>query len=144
MSTDFNSTKRLFILRKKYYVFLRDAHTNRLFKDSNIVKFHDKTALEKCILIHEPFKHKLSNHLIAGLHFPQISIPTTQDCPIWADLTFLLKEPNYMEEILLALVKVKLALPFFEKYISQTSLIMYLLLPLLPQRFLAFVQFKSA
>ena len=57
-----NSTKRLFILQKSTntYVFLRrEAHTNPLFKDCNILKFHDKIALENSILIHKSFKHQL-------------------------------------------------------------------------------------
>ena len=38
----------------------REAHTNPLFKDCNIVKFYDKIALENSILIHQSFKHQLS------------------------------------------------------------------------------------
>ena len=39
----------------------RDAHNYLLFKDCNIFKFHDRTALENSILIHKSFKpkHKL-------------------------------------------------------------------------------------
>ena len=38
----------------------REAHTNPLFKHCNIVKFYDKIALENSILIHQSFKHQLS------------------------------------------------------------------------------------
>ena len=44
------------------------------------------------------------NHLIPGLNFPQIFIPTTQVDPICAVLMYFLTEPNYMEEILFELV----------------------------------------
>ena len=39
----------------------RDAHNYPLFKDCNILKFHDRTALVNSILIHKSFKpkHKL-------------------------------------------------------------------------------------
>ena len=37
----------------------REAHTNPLFKDFNILKFHDKIALENSIFIHKSFKHQL-------------------------------------------------------------------------------------
>ena len=30
-------------------LFLRDAHTNYLFKPSSILKFHDKFAIENCL-----------------------------------------------------------------------------------------------
>ena len=43
-----NSTKRLFILQKQalrlMFFLRRDAHTNHLFKDCNILKIHDKIA----------------------------------------------------------------------------------------------------
>ena len=52
----------------------REAHINPLFKDSNILKFHDKIALENSILIHKSFKHQLPDHLITGLDSPQISV----------------------------------------------------------------------
>ena len=45
------------------------------------------------------------NHLIAGLHFPQYFITTTQGGPIKVVLMYLLTEQNYMEEILLVLVQ---------------------------------------
>ena len=60
---NFNSTKRLFILQKKalrlMFFLRREAHTNPLFKDFNILKFHDKIALENCIFIHKSFKQQL-------------------------------------------------------------------------------------
>ena len=37
----------------------REANTNSLFKDCNILKFHDKIPLENSILIHKSFKHEL-------------------------------------------------------------------------------------
>ena len=37
----------------------REAHTNPLFKDFNILKFHDKIALESSIFVHKSFKHQL-------------------------------------------------------------------------------------
>ena len=40
--------------------FLRgEARTNPLFIDFNILKFHDKIALENSIFIHKSFKHQL-------------------------------------------------------------------------------------
>ena len=60
---NFNSTKRLFILQKKalrlMFFLRREAHTNPLFKDFNILKFHDKIALENCIFIQKFFKQQL-------------------------------------------------------------------------------------
>ena len=50
-----NSIKRLYILQKKslwlMYFLNRNAHTAPRFKDSNILKFPDKIALENCIFI---------------------------------------------------------------------------------------------
>ena len=60
---NFNSTKILFILQKKTlrltFFLRREAHTNPLFKDFNILKFYDKIALENSIFIHKSFKHQL-------------------------------------------------------------------------------------
>ena len=70
----------------------REAHINPLFKDSNILKFHDKIALENSIFIHKSFKHQLPDHLITGLDSPQIFIPTTQGGSVWAVLMYLLTE----------------------------------------------------
>ena len=42
-------------------LFLRDAHTNYLFKPSSILKFHDKFAIENCVLIHNCFKKTTSS-----------------------------------------------------------------------------------
>ena len=58
-----NSIKRLFILQKKslrlMYFLNRNAHTTPLFKDSNILKFPDKIALENCIFIKNCFSQTL-------------------------------------------------------------------------------------
>ena len=60
---NFNSIKRLYILQKKslrlMYFLNRNAHTTPLFKNSNILKFPDKTALEKCIFIKNYFNQTL-------------------------------------------------------------------------------------
>ena len=60
---NFNSTKRLFILQKKalrlMFFLTRKAHTNPLFKDFIILKFHDKVALENFIFINKSFKQQL-------------------------------------------------------------------------------------
>ena len=61
---NFNSTKRLFILQKKalrlMFFLRREAHTKPLFQYFNILKLHDKIALEKSIFIHKSFKHQLT------------------------------------------------------------------------------------
>ena len=44
------------------------------------------------------------NHLIGRLNYSQTFMPTTHGGPIWAALMQLLTKPNYMEEILFALV----------------------------------------
>ena len=58
-----NSIKRLYILQKKslrlMYFLNRNAHTTPLFKDSNILKFPDKVALEICIFIKNYFNQTL-------------------------------------------------------------------------------------
>ena len=79
----------------------REAHTNPLFKDCNILEFHDKIALENYILKHKSFKHELPQHLITGLDVPQIFIPTRRGGQIFPVLMYLLTELNYMEKILL-------------------------------------------
>ena len=60
---NFNSTKKLFILQKKalrlMFFLRREAHTNPPCKDFNILKFHDKIALENCIFVHKSFKQQL-------------------------------------------------------------------------------------
>ena len=43
----------------KTYLKKRWTYTDPLFKDCNILKFHDKIALENSILIHKSFKHEL-------------------------------------------------------------------------------------
>ena len=91
----------------------REAHTNPLFKALNILKFHDKIALENSIFIRKSFKHQLPQpYLITGLDCPQIFIPTTQGGRIWAALMYLLTELNYMEEILFVLVQFSLGIIF--------------------------------
>ena len=52
------------------------------------------------------------SHLIAGLVFPQIFIPTPQGGPIWAVVMHLLTELNYMEEIMFVLVRFSLGIIF--------------------------------
>ena len=42
------------------FLFQRGAHTDPLFKDCNILKLHDKIALENYILIHKSFTYELS------------------------------------------------------------------------------------
>ena len=37
----------------------REAHINPLFNDFNILKFHDKIAVENCIFMHKSFKQQL-------------------------------------------------------------------------------------
>ena len=50
-----SSVKKLHILQKKSFRLMfvqnRNAHAGPLFKKTNILKFRDKVALEKCILI---------------------------------------------------------------------------------------------
>ena len=59
----FNSTKRLFISQKKVlrlmFFLRREADIKPLIKDFNILKFHDKIALENTIFIHKSLKHQL-------------------------------------------------------------------------------------
>ena len=43
----------------KTYVFLKKRGTYPLFKDCNVLKFHDKIVIENSIFMHKPFKHKL-------------------------------------------------------------------------------------
>ena len=85
-------------LRLKF--FLRKVHTNPLFKDCNVLKFH-KIALENSIFIINLLNINFPKHLITGLDFPQIFIPTTQRGQIWAALMYLLTELNCMEDICL-------------------------------------------
>ena len=40
-------------------MFFKKRGTYPLFKDCNILKFHDKIVIENSIFIHKPFKHKL-------------------------------------------------------------------------------------
>ena len=58
-----NSIKRLYILQKKssrlLYFLNRNTHTTPLFKDSNILKFPEKMALENCIFIKNYFNQIL-------------------------------------------------------------------------------------
>ena len=41
------------------FFLIREAHINSIFKDFNILKLHDKIALENSIFIHKSFKHPL-------------------------------------------------------------------------------------
>ena len=84
-------------LRLKF--FLRKVHTNPLFKDCNVLKFH-KIALENSIFIINLLNINFPKHLITGLDFRQILIPTRRG-RIWAVLMYLLTELNYMEDICL-------------------------------------------
>ena len=59
-----------------------------------------------------PLNNNFPNHLITGLDFPQIFIPTTHGGQIWAVLMYLLTELNYMEEILFVLVQFSLGIIF--------------------------------
>ena len=86
----------------------REAHTNSLFKDCDILKFHDNIALENSILYINPLNINFPHHLISGLDFPQIFIPITQGGQIWAALMYLLTELNYMAEILFVSVQFSL------------------------------------
>ena len=107
---NFNYTKRVFSYKKGLSImsFLRrEARTNPLFKDFNILKFHDKIVLENSI---NPLNIKFRNHLITGLDFSQIFIPTTQSSQIWAALMYLLTDLNYMEENLFVLVQFSLGI----------------------------------
>ena len=54
--------KDCFLTKKALRLILflrREAYTNPLFKDCNIIKFHDKIAIKNSILIHTSFKHQL-------------------------------------------------------------------------------------
>ena len=51
------------------YFLNRNAHTTPLFKDSNILKFPDKIALEKCIFIKNYFNQTLPT---VGGQFPNL------------------------------------------------------------------------
>ena len=75
-----NSFKTLYILQKKslrlMYVLNRNTHTAPLFKNSNILKFPDKIALENCIFIKSycnqtsrtPFKNWFTISTDSGTH----------------------------------------------------------------------------
>ena len=58
-----NSIKRLYILQEKslrlMYFLKRNTHTSPLFKDSNILKFPHKIALENCIFVKNYFNQTL-------------------------------------------------------------------------------------
>ena len=55
--------EKIYILQKKSLQLMcflnRNAHTTPLFKDSNIIKFPDKIALENCIFFKNYFKQTL-------------------------------------------------------------------------------------
>ena len=50
-----NSIKRLFVLQRKslpiIYFLNRNAHRSSLFRESNILKLHNKIAVENCLFI---------------------------------------------------------------------------------------------
>ena len=78
-----NSIKRIYILQKKslrlIYLLNRNAHTTSLFKDSNILKFPVKIALENCIFIKNYFSQTLPTPFKIGSLSLQIHIHITQD-----------------------------------------------------------------
>ena len=73
-----------------------------------MIRLHLKTPF----LYISPLNINFPNHLITGLDFPQIFIPTTQGGQIWAVLMYLLTELNYLEEILFVLVQFSLGITF--------------------------------
>ena len=73
-----------------------------------MIRLHLKTAF----LYINPLNNNFPNHLITGMGFPQIFIPTTQGGQIWDVLIYLLTELNYMEEILFVLVQFSLEIIF--------------------------------
>ena len=75
-----------------------------------MIRFHLKTPF----LYIPPLIINFPNHLITGLDFPQIFIPTTQGGQIWAVLLYLLLELNYMEEILFVLAQFSLGITLIE------------------------------
>ena len=90
----------------------REPHTNPLFNDFNILKLHDKIALETPFLYINPLNINFPNHLITGLAFPGIFIPTTQGGQIRAVLMYPLTELKYTEETLFVLVQFSLGIIF--------------------------------
>ena len=79
-----NSIKRLYILQEKslrlMYFLNRNAHTSRLFKDSKILKFPDKIALENCIFVKNYFNQTLPRTFIkTGSLSLQTHIHITRD-----------------------------------------------------------------
>ena len=62
-SQNITSIKRLYILQKKslrlMYFLNRNIHTSPLFKNSNILKFPDKIALENCNFLKNYFNQTL-------------------------------------------------------------------------------------
>ena len=82
---NFNFTKRLFILPKKalrlMFFLRREVHTNPLVKDFNILKFHDKIALENSIFMHKSFKHQLPEPLDNRLRLPSFFHTHNTRCP---------------------------------------------------------------
>ena len=82
---NFNFTKRLFILPKKalrlMFFLRREVHTNPLVKDFNILKFHDKIALENSIFMHKSFKHQLPQPLDNRLRLPSFFHTHNTRCP---------------------------------------------------------------
>ena len=80
-------------------LFLRDAHTNHLFKSCYILRLHDKVAIENCIFKHNSFKkNNFLKLLIAGLYFLQTLIPITKDGCFKVVLRYFLIETNSMKQ----------------------------------------------
>ena len=116
---NFNSTKRLFILQKNVLrLALRcfseeEKHiltlSLRILISLNfMIRLHLKTPF----LYINALNIYFPNHLITGLDFSQIFIPTTQGDQIWVVLMYVLTELNYMEEILFVLVQFSLGIIF--------------------------------
>ena len=61
------------------YFLNRNAHTIPFFKDSNILKFPDKIALENCTFIKNYFNQALPTLLKIGSLSRQIHMHITQD-----------------------------------------------------------------
>ena len=68
-----NSVKRLYLLLKKSLKIMffqsQNFHTGPLFKDSKILRFFSKAALENCIFISKTLKGYCHLFIITGSHF---------------------------------------------------------------------------
>ena len=131
----------------------REAHTNPLFKDFNILKFHDKIALENCIFIHKSFKQQLpqpfdnwfglsSNfhtHNTRWSNLGCLNVPSHRtklygrnSVCISAIFTW-----NYLQNLHRNILFHTLTTKCLKKntsFFDMTSHVIYLLLPLLPQK----------